>query len=44
MKILTVDNKPYDLDTVPDEIEDVRYCVLDASDSTYIDYYFKQLV
>ena len=40
MKILTVDNNPYDLDTVPDKIEDVRYCVLDASDPTYIDYYF----
>jgi hypothetical protein len=44
MKILTVDNKPYDLDTVPDEIEDVRYCVLDASDLTYIDYYFLPLI
>jgi hypothetical protein len=44
MKILTVDNKPYDLDTVPDEIEDVRYCVLDASDPTYIDYYFLPLI
>ena len=32
MKILTVENRPYELDTVPDEIDDLRYCALDASD------------
>ena len=44
MKILTVDNKSYDLDTVPDEIDDIRYCVLDASNKNDVDFYFLPLV
>lgn len=44
MKILTVENKPYDLDTVPDEIDDIRYCVLDASDKEYVDFFFLPLI
>jgi hypothetical protein len=44
MKILTVENTPYDLDTVPDEIDDIRYCVLDASDINEVDFYFLPLV
>ena len=37
MKILTVDNSVYELDTVPDEVEDLRYCVFDTSDPDYKD-------
>jgi hypothetical protein len=44
MKILTVDNVPYELDTVPEEIDDLRYCVLDASDKDAVDFYFLPLV
>lgn len=44
MKILTAENKSYELDTVPDEIDDIRYCVLDGSDPEYIDYYWLPLV
>ena len=44
MKILTVDNEAYDLDTVPEEIDDIRYCVLDASDPDDVDYYFLPLI
>lgn len=44
MKILTVENTSYDLDTVPEEIDDIRYCVLDASDPEDIDFYFLPLV
>ena len=44
MKILTIDNTPYDLDTIPDEIDDVRYCVLDAANKNDIDFYFLPLV
>lgn len=44
MKILTVDNKAYDLDTVPNEIDDIRYCVLDASDKNNVDFYFLPLI
>lgn len=44
MKILTVDNQCYDLDYVPEEIEDIRYCVLDYSDKDNADYIFVPLV
>lgn len=44
MKILTIDNVPFDLNTVPDEIDDMRYCVLDASDKDEIDFYFLPLI
>ena len=32
MKILTLENNSYDIDSVPDEIDDIRYCVFDAGD------------
>lgn len=44
MKILLTDNTVYDLDFVPEEIEDIRYCVLDYSDKHNPDYYFMPLV
>ena len=44
MKILTIKNEPFDLNTVPDEVEDMRYCVLDASDKDEIDFYFLPLI
>ena len=44
MKILTVENKPYDLDTVPDEIEDIRYCVIDATRKDEVDIFFLPLI
>jgi len=44
MKILTVDNKPYELDEIPDTVEDIRYSVLDYSNPKNVDYYFYPLV
>ncbi len=44
MKILTSDNETYELDFVPDEIDDIRYCVLDYSDKHNPDYFFMPLV
>jgi hypothetical protein len=44
MNILTVENTAFDLNTVPDEIDDIRYCVLDISDKRNIDFYFLPLV
>lgn len=44
MKILTNENQVYELDFVPDEIDDIRYCVLDYSDKNNPDYYFMPLV
>jgi hypothetical protein len=43
-KILTVENQSYNLDMVPEEIEDIRYCVLDYSDPKNADYIFVPLV
>lgn len=44
MKILTIENNTYDIDTVPDEIDDIRYCVLDGGDPEYVDFYFLPLI
>ena len=44
MKILTSDNTTYDLDFVPEEIDDIRYCILDYSDKNNPDYFFVPLV
>jgi hypothetical protein len=44
LRILTADNTTYDLDFVPEEIDDIRYCVLDYSDKNNPDYFFVPLV
>lgn len=44
MKILTIDNTVYELDTVPEEVDDLRYCIFDTSDSEWLDFYFLPLV
>ena len=40
MKILTVDNKTYELDDIPEVVDDLRYGVLDYSNPKNVDYYF----
>ena len=32
MKILTPENKTFEMNSLPEEIEDIRYCVLDVTD------------
>lgn len=44
MNILTNDNRAYNLDKIPNEIEDIRYCVLDYSDPKNPDYFFIPLI
>ncbi len=44
MKILTVEDIPYELDTVPEQIDDLRYCALDASDKEWVDFFFLPLI
>ena len=44
MKILTIENETYDIDCVPDEIDDIRYCILDGSDPEFVDFYFLPLI
>tara|TARA_B100000035_G_scaffold241344_1_gene209744 strand:- start:366 stop:866 length:501 start_codon:yes stop_codon:yes gene_type:complete len=44
MKILTIENESYELDHVPDQIDDFRYCVLDYTNPAQADYIFVPLV
>lgn len=44
MRILTLDNTSYSMDSIPDEIEEVRFCVLDNSDPKEPDYFYIPLI
>lgn len=44
MRILTVENRPFELDNIPAIVDDIRYCILDYSDPKHIDYMFVPLV
>ena len=44
MRILTLDNKAYPMDQIPDEIEELRFCVLDNSDPKEPDYFYIPLI
>lgn len=40
MRILTENNQTYSMNIVPDEVDDVNYCVLDYSNHSEVDYMF----
>ena len=44
MQILTLDNVKYDLDTLPEEIDDMRFSILDNSDPSNPDYHWIPLI
>ncbi len=44
MKILTLDNTTYDLDTLPEEVDDMRFAILDNSDPSDPDYHYIPLI
>tara|TARA_X000000950_G_scaffold93038_1_gene117166 strand:+ start:132 stop:632 length:501 start_codon:yes stop_codon:yes gene_type:complete len=44
MNILTVDNNTYNLNAVPNEIEDLQYCVLDCTNPKVLDYFYIPLI
>lgn len=44
MNILTIDNSTYNIASIPDEIGDVRFCVLDMSNNKEIDYFYLPLI
>ena len=44
MRILTNENNSFHLNYLPDVIQDIRYCVLDYSDQSDVDYYFMPLI
>ena len=45
MKILTPENRCYEMNSLPEnEIEDIRYCVMDVTDKNEPDFFFIPLV
>jgi len=44
MKILTLDNATYDLDHLPEEVDDMRFAILDNSNPADPDYHFIPLI
>lgn len=44
MRILTLDNKSFEMNEIPDEVDDLRFCVLDNSDPKDPDYFFIPLI
>jgi len=44
MRILTLDNCHYDLDRLPEEIDDMRFAILDNSDPANPDYHYIPLI
>ena len=44
MKILTLDNRSFDLDHLPEEVEDMRFAILDNSNPQDPDYHYIPLI
>jgi hypothetical protein len=44
MRILTLDNLAYDLNTLPEEVDDMRFAILDNSDPSNPDYHYIPLI
>jgi len=44
MKILTLENYSFDLDTLPEEIDDMRFAIFDNADPSEPDYHFIPLI
>ena len=44
MKILTLDAKFYNLETLPEEIDDMRFAILDNSNPNNVDYHYIPLI
>lgn len=44
MKILTSDNLVFNMNEIPEKVDDIRYCVLDYSNTDEVDYFFMPLI
>lgn len=44
MKILTLENEPYNLENLPDEVDDLRFAILDNSNPNSVDYHYIPLI
>jgi hypothetical protein len=44
MRILTLENEFYNLETLPEEIDDLRFAILDNSNPSNVDYHYIPLI
>jgi len=44
MRILTLEDEFYNLETLPEEIDDLRFAILDNSNPSFVDYYYIPLI
>ncbi len=44
MLILTEHNNTFEMDSIPAEVDDLRYCVIDYSDPKEVDFFFPPLI
>jgi hypothetical protein len=44
MRILTLDNEPYNLENLPEEVDDLRFAILDNSNPNSVDYHYIPLI
>lgn len=44
MMILSLENTPFDLNEIPDQVDDLRFCILDNSNHKDPDYFFIPLI
>ena len=44
MHILTLENEPYNLENLPEEIDDLRFAILDNSNPQNVDYHYIPLI
>jgi len=44
MRVLTLENTAYNLDSLPDEVDDMRFAILDNSNPTDPDYHYIPLI
>ncbi len=44
MRILTLNNEPYNLENLPEEVDDLRFAILDNSNPQNVDYYYIPLI
>lgn len=44
MRILTLDNEPFNLENLPEEVDDLRFAILDNSNPQNVDYHYIPLI
>jgi len=44
MRVMLSENKTFDMNELPNQIDDLRYCVLDYSNQSDVDFYFIPLI